>query len=228
MIQGLAILRRRLWVWVPALVFFAANLALLSTYRLVYADRVEARRETLEDREADLAELEERSRELSELVSTARGSRERLRDLYRERLATERDRFTAVTAEIRELARRAGLEPSAMSYPTEEIGEYGLVERRFTFSVQGTYEELRRFVNFLELTSSFVALEQVSLSEDEGARLGIRLSLSTLFVGDARARELAADGEATEGASGPAAMAGTPSAEPEEEHRTQPRREATL
>ena len=192
MIEGLAILRRRLWVWVPALVFLAANLALLSTYRLVYADRVEARREALADREADLAELQERSGELSELVSTARGSRERLRDLYRERLATERDRFTAVTAEIRELARRAGLEPSAMSYPTQEIGEYGLVERRFTFSVQGTYEELRRFVNFLELTPSFVALEQVSLSEDEGARLGIRLSLSTLFVEGARARELGA------------------------------------
>lgn len=234
MIQGLAILGRRLWVWVPALVFLAANLALLSTYRLVYADRVEARRAALEEREADLAELQERSQELSEFVSTARGSRERLRDLYRERLATERDRFTAVTAEIRELARRAGLEPSAMSYPTQEIGEYGLVERRFTFSVEGTYEELRRFVNFLELTSSFVALEQVSLSGEEGARLGIRLSLSTLFVEDARARELAVgepdaggteDASATTGGDGPGAPAEPParSAELPGERRTEAR-----
>lgn len=210
MIQGLGILRRRLWVWVPALLFFIANLALLSTYRLVYADRVEARRDALESREADLEEIQERSGELSELVATARRSREHLQELYRERLATERDRFTTVTAEIRDLARRAGLEPSAMSYPTQEIGEYGLVERRFTFSVQGTYEELRRFVNFLELTPSFVALEQVSLSEEEGRRLGIRLSLSTLFVEDGRVRELAGD-EADEGrAEGAAAGEGEP------------------
>lgn len=189
MIQGLGILRRRLWVWLPALLFFTANLALLSTYRLVYADRVEARHQALAAQEERLAELQERSEELSDLVATARRSHDRLHELYRERLATERDRFTAVTAEIRDLARRAGLEPSAISYPSQEIGEYGLVERRFTFAVQGTYEELRRFVNFLELTPSFVALEQVDLSEDEGARLGIRLSLSTLFVDEARARE---------------------------------------
>jgi len=177
--------RRRLAVWVPALAFFVANLALFSTYRLVYAGRVESLRGTLEERQERHAELERRSQELTRQVARARTSRVGMDQLYRERLSTQRGRFTAVTAEIRDLARRAGLEPSAIAYPTEEIEGYGLTKRYFTFNVQGTYVELRRFVNFLELTPSFVTLEEVALAGGEGAQLGIRLQLSTLFADEA-------------------------------------------
>jgi hypothetical protein len=100
-----------------------------------------------------------------------------------------------VTSEIRELARRAGLEPAAMSYPTEEVEEYGLVKRYFTFGVSGTYVELRQFINLLELTPSFVVLEQVTLSGGtQGEELSIRLSLSTLFVEEDRVPDLVAGG----------------------------------
>lgn len=187
---------RHLGLWVPALVFFVLNLAFFSTYRLVYAGRVEGLRSTVEQREERLASLQAQSREVAELVATARGSRVRMEELYRDRLSTQRNRFTAITSEIRELARRAGLEPAAMSYPSEEVEDYGLVKRYFTFGVSGTYVELRQFVNLLELTPSFVVLEQVTLSGDEGAELDIRLNLSTLFVEEERAPELvASDGE---------------------------------
>lgn len=185
--------RRRLGFWVPALAFFLVNLALFSAYRLVYAGRVESLRGSLEQREERLADLQERSGELTRKVARARSSHLRMEELYRERLATERSRFTAVTAEIRDLARRSGLEPAAMSYPTEEIEDYGLVKRYFTFNVAGTYGDLRRFVNFLELTRSFVTLEEVSLSGGEGPELEIRLNLSTLFVEEDRVPGLAAD-----------------------------------
>lgn len=178
--------RRRLGVWAPALAFFLANLVLFSAYRLVYAGRVDSLRGTLEQREERLAELQERSQELTGYVARARSSRLGVDELYRERLSTERGRFTAVTAEIRDLARRAGLVPAAMTYPTEEIEDYGLTKRYFTFSVEGTYVELRRFVNFLELTSSFVTLEEVALSGGDGPQLSIRLSLSTLFADESR------------------------------------------
>lgn len=174
--------RRRLALWLPPLLFFALNLGFFSTYRLVYADRMEAKKVDLEAREERLEGLERQADDLSRLVATARGSRQRMEELYRDRLSTERNRFTAVTSEVRELARRAGLEPAAMSYPSEEIEDYGLVKRYFTFNVEGTYVELRQFINLLELTASFVTLEQVRLSGDEGARLKIQLNLSTLFV----------------------------------------------
>lgn len=184
--------RRRLALWLPPLLFFALNLGFFSTYRLVYADRMEAKRTDLEAREERLASLERQADDLTRLVATARGSRNRMESLYRERLSTERNRFTAVTSEVRELARRAGLEPAAMSYPTEEVEDYGLLKRYFTFNVEGTYVELRQFINLLELTPSFVTLEQIQLSGDEGARLKIQLNLSTLFVEEERMPELVA------------------------------------
>lgn len=192
MIGRAGIWRRRLLLWVPPLLFFALNLAFFSTYRLVYADRMEAKRADLEAREERLETLERQAEDLTRLVTTARRSRERMEELYRDRLSTQRNRFTAITSEVRELARRAGLEPAAMSYPTEEIEDYGLVKRYFTFNVEGTYVELRQFINLLELTPSFVTLEQVQLSGDEGARLRIELNLSTLFVEEERMPELVA------------------------------------
>lgn len=188
--------RSRLVLWVPPLVFFVLNLAFFSTYRLVYADRMDAKRDDLQRRQTRLESLQKESEELSRFVATARGSRDRMRELYRDRLSTQRQRFTTVTAEVRDLARRAGLEPAAMTYPTEEIEDYGLVKRYFTFNVEGTYVELRRFINLLELTPSFITLEQVRLSGDEGARLGIQLNLSTLFVEEERMPDLGAEEKA--------------------------------
>lgn len=193
MSRGDGIWRRRLVLWLPPLLFFALNLAFFSTYRLVYADRMEAKRDDLEERQERLASLERQAQELSHRVATARSSRERMEVLYRDRLSTERNRFTAVTSEVRELARRAGLDPAAMSYPSEEIEDYGLRNRYFTFNVEGTYVELRQFINLLELTPSFITLEQVRLSDDEGARLKIQLTLSTLFVEEEQMPELVAE-----------------------------------
>ncbi|MGD2115259.1 MAG: hypothetical protein PVG07_09415 [Acidobacteriota bacterium] len=197
--------RRRPWIWVPPLVFFVLNLALFSAYRMVYAGQVESLRARLESRAGQLEELEREAEELEALVTSARDTRSELAALYDDRLASERARFTKVTSEVQDLARRSGLEPSAMSYPAEEIEDYGLVKRYFTFSVSGTYVELRRFINLLELTPTFITLEQVSLSGGDGEpgnQLRIRLSLSTLFAEEgagAAAGAEPADGGSTAG-----------------------------
>ncbi len=179
---GNGIWRRRLWVWLPALLFLLLNVALFSTYRLVVAGRLQAAKQELQSKERTLDRLRHESGIRNHRVVAASTTADRMRELYQDRFSTQSRRFTAVTAEIRDLARRAGLEPSAMSYPSEEIQSYGLVKRSFTFGVEGTYQQLRQFINLLELTPSFVTLEQVSLSGEDGARLGIRLNLSTLFA----------------------------------------------
>ncbi len=185
--------RLRPWLWGLALAFFLLNLALFSTYRIVYAGQVVSLRQRLEHREAELRDLQAKAAELDKLVESARSTRDTLGDLYTHRLASERIRFTKVAAEVRELARRSGLEPNSMSYPTEEIEDYGLVKRLFTFSVTGSYVELRRFINLLEVTPTFITLEQVGLSGEKGADLQIRLTLSTLFADEDEARTLEAE-----------------------------------
>lgn len=180
----LGIWRERLWLWLPALVFFLLNLGLFSFYRVAYAGRVAVLEERIEAREADLARLEGEAARRQELLAKATRNQELLEEFYGERLSSERHRLTRILAEVKELARRVGLEPGSISYPDERFEEFGLSERAIVFSVAGTYPQLRQLINLLELSDSFLVLEQVELSESSGsdARLRMSLRISTLFV----------------------------------------------
>ena len=62
--------------------------------------------------------------------------------------------------------------------------------RTITFSVDGSYAQLRQLINFLELSDTFFILDQIALrgNEVEGTPLRISLSLSTLFTSNLAAR----------------------------------------
>lgn len=175
--------RQRLWLWLPALLFFLLNLGVLSVYHLAFAGRSLGIRGQIERRTAEAAELEARRLKLEGLYQSARSTEEKVTSLYDSRFSTERDRLTRVIAEVKDLARRAGLQPDTITYPEEQIEDYGLVKRSFVFTVEGTYDGFRRFLNLLELSDSFLTVEQVSLSEggDRTPGLRIALGLSTLF-----------------------------------------------
>jgi Tfp pilus assembly protein PilO len=174
--------RRHLWWWLPAAIFVAVNLVFVFAYQLIYAEQVEGLGEELEAQELRLERTRAERQELEQVVRVAEANQEELRTLYVDRFASERRRFTSATAEVRDLARRAGLDPSAIQYPEEELEDFGLVKRSIAFRVEGSYGELRQFVNLLELTPSFITLEEVALSQGEGDRLAITLTLSTLFT----------------------------------------------
>jgi len=177
--------RLRLWVWLPALLFFLANATAYVVYRFGFADRVESLETSLEDSRQSLApEAAQRTR-LERLIERSRRNDEDIRRLYDERFSTRSQRLTRITAEVKQLARSAGLNPLSINYGEEKIEDYGLVKRSFSFSVDGTYLELRKFINLLELSESFLTLEEVTLAGDEagqGPELQIRLILSTLFA----------------------------------------------
>lgn len=188
--------RLRLWVWVPALVFFLANATAYVVYRFGFADRVESLEARLEETQKEKARLAANRTRLERLIQRSQRNEVEIRRLYDERFSTRSQRLTRVTAEVKELARSAGLEPLAITYPQVPIEEYGLVKRSISFTVDGTYLELRKFINLLELSDSFLTLEGVTLDGetegDQGPELSIRLSLSTLFASEEGSAEAAA------------------------------------
>jgi Tfp pilus assembly protein PilO len=195
MTNGENIWRQRLWVWVPAVIFFLANLAAFGVYRLGYAGDVASLERSLKDRQADLHKVDTRRAELDRLIGGARSNHQRIIQLYDERFSTRRRRLTSVTAEVKKLASQAGLEPRDISYPEEEIEDFGLVKHSFAFGVEGSYLELRKFLNLLELSDSFLTLEEVNLTGDaKGPELRISLVLSTLFEKEGSAAEEAPRG----------------------------------
>jgi type IV pilus assembly protein PilO len=178
--------RQRAWIWVPALLFFLANAVAFSVYRFGYAGQVQSLESDLDSvREQQLRPLEQKRTVLERRLQRARAAETEVQRLYLDRFSTRSQRLTRATDEVKHLARQAGLNPKAISYPQQEIEDYGLVKRSFIFSVEGTYAELRQFLNLLELTDSFLTLEAVTLSEetrDEGPELQMNLTLSTLFA----------------------------------------------
>ena len=74
--------------------------------------------------------------------------------------------------------------PQAINYPEEEIADFHLVERSFVFTVEGTYQQLRTFINFLELSPSFLILKEVTVTpaSTTSNRLVLNLELATLFA----------------------------------------------
>jgi|GEM_PF-1258354 len=158
--------RQRLWVWATALAFVALNGIGLLVYLVAYSDRVKTLELDLHDQGKQLADARAARLHSEGLLRQARVNRERIWQLYDEHFSTRRRRLTGVTAEVKELAKRAGLVPRSISYPEEQIQQYGLIKRSFIFSVEGTYADLRKFINLLELSDSFLTLEDAALSEE--------------------------------------------------------------
>lgn len=184
--ERLRVWTRRTALWLPALLFFLASLVALVVYAAVFADEAAVSREQVQEAEERLAELSEARNSMETYVGRVEQTREDLRSLYQEILSTEGERLTTVIREVRQLAREANLEPQQASYPEETLEEFGLEKRSFVFTVEGTYFDLRKLINSLELTDSFLTLEGVQLSGSSRAgndsRLRINLQLSTLFA----------------------------------------------
>ncbi len=170
--------------WVPALAFLAANLVLLSAYRLVLAGQAQLRASRIERSQSELVELSAERKRLAGNAERLRASRQAIHTFYRERLSSENVRLTRILAEVRDLATRSGLEPANVNHGKDEIDGYGLLRRSIDFSVEGSYLEFRRFVNLLELSDSFLVLERVGLreSDESGTNLRINLGVTTLFT----------------------------------------------
>ena len=173
--------RRRLWVWLVPLVVVLLNIGALLLYRAEYAGQVPALERRLQNARQELADLEAETRVVRRANQIARKNRNQLGRFYEDVLSTQSRRFTEVITEVKSLARRAGLQPSSFSYPTEELEDYGLIKRSIVFTVSGSYLDLRNFINLLELSQYFLTLEEVGLSGREEGVLRINLKVSMLF-----------------------------------------------
>lgn len=180
-----SIWRRHLRGWLPPLVVFFLALAALLFYRLVFAGEARAGGRQLERRATEVARLTQQRERAEKLVERLRLNQQRIDEFRSQRLATEAERLTQVIAEVKDLARRASVEPSSIRYPEERLQKVGLTRRSIVFSVDGDYGGLRRFINFLELSDLFLTLEEVSLSgrsSGGSSKLRISLQISTLFL----------------------------------------------
>jgi len=85
---------------------------------------------------------------------------------------------------VKSLAQRAGVEASTFRYPEEDLEDFDLLRRSIAFSVEGSYAQLRQFINFIEVSDHFLMLEDVRLNEvgQGDSTIRVQLSVSSLFL----------------------------------------------
>lgn len=179
--------RKNLLLWLPALVFFLIALGLLVFYRTALADDAELGQARLARRAQELETLRADRGRVESYLERAAVLETGLDQFFGVRLASEAASLTRIITEIKDLSQRAGLEPQQINYAKEAVKGEEVVRHSLVFPVKGTYQELRQLINFLELSDSFLILEQVRLQSDEAgsSELRIDLTVSTLFLDDA-------------------------------------------
>lgn len=181
--EGEFLRRPMLWAVPLGLLLFSA--AGLGLYRANFAGESVGLERRLADREKQLREVAAERQNVENLLRRAELNQRQIDEVYEQRFSTRRARLTAVATEVKDLARRAGLEPLSISYPEEPIEEFGVLERQIQLPLTGTYDELRSFVNLLELSPSFLILRRLDVDGVEGTNeVDLRLELSTLFTAD--------------------------------------------
>ena len=178
--------RRHLWLWVLPLAFCVLNLLGVAFYHGFFAgqvERLESRYQTASD---SLTRSKEEHLIIEDFLEQIENHKAEVDGLHRDHFETEEQRFTRAIGEIKKLARQAGFTISSLSYPRKTYGGQDLVERRISFSVSGSYDQLRNFINFLELTDHFFILNSVSLGEsskdERNPKLSIKMVTSTIFT----------------------------------------------
>ena len=173
--------KSRWWWWALPLAFCILNGVFLWMHREATSGFGQLQDELARQQRLSTT-LERQGDRYSALLATAERNQAGVAELYESRLATEAVRLTEVIAEVKGLARRANLEPPSISYSEVDIEEHGLIQKSIVFGVEGSYSEIRRMINFLEISEMFLILEEIRLRENAGETLGIDLVVSTLFA----------------------------------------------
>jgi hypothetical protein len=166
------------------------NIFFFFTYRVQYTTRLsdlDARQEQAQHR---LAEAQRARAAAQQQLSSYDRVRADLEALYNERWSTQSARFTRLFEEVKRLATASNFDPRSFAFSRTEMekgkdaGSAGSTVVNVAFMVQGTYEQVRRLINLIELSDQFMIIDGIALSGGDPAdpkMLTMSIRLKTLF-----------------------------------------------
>ncbi len=171
-------------------VLLLANTLFFFTYRVQYVSRLQDLDATKEQAQARLQQARGARITAEQQLAAYKKVQNDLQVLYNERWATPMQRLTTLIDEVKKLSAASHLEPPSYTFSTSETktasvkGSVGTTAVGITYTVQGTYEQIRRLINLLELSDQFVIIDGINLvssgvAADKTLTLNIRLK--TLF-----------------------------------------------
>ena len=171
-----------------------ANAIFFFTYRVQYETRLSAMDARLHQAEGDLLRARNKRVSAEQSVTNYKQVQTDLQTLYNSRWATEPERLTRLYTEIKKLAADSQIGmPRSFSFGRTEdremqkSGGVGSVTVTIVFNAQGSYQQLRRLINRLELSNQFVIIDALSIGSGSSPdNLTVSVRLKTLFREPAR------------------------------------------
>ena len=172
-------------------VLLLANTLFFFTYRVQYVSRLQDLEVRKEQAQAHLQQARRARITAEEQLASYKKVQTDLQVLYNERWATPVQRLTALIDEVKKLSAASHLEPPSYAFSSTETkttaavkGSVGTTTVGITYTVQGTYEQMRRLINLLELSDQFVIIDGINLVSSGAAAektLTLNIRLKTLF-----------------------------------------------
>ena len=168
-------------------VLLAANTIFFFTYRVQYQKRLQALDDRMAEVEGQLQRARSVRRSVEQQIAGYRKVQTDLQTLYNDRWSTKPQRLTALIVEVKRLTAASQLVPPSIQFTDSEErtargGAEGTSTVGISFTVQGTYQQIRRLINLLELSDQFVIIEGIGLAgSGEAGTLTLTIRLKTLF-----------------------------------------------
>lgn len=178
----------------------AANVVFFFTYRVQYQSRLNDLDDRLKVTQASLDQTRAARVRAEQTYRSYKQIEADVEKIYNEVWSTQPQRLTAMIIEIKRLTVASSLVPTSVGYAQTEVAvkagsrpaagsarrsrsleSIGVNEVGISFGVSGTYDQVRRLINLLELSRQFVIIDQMGLSTAEGNNLSFSLHVKTLF-----------------------------------------------
>lgn len=102
---------------------------------------------------------------------------------FRAKIPTHQE-FTGLIVELQKLADEAGLDLAQISYKNDREKDGGLLRYTLTFTVDGSYRDIKQFVHSLEQSPRLIILREIDLQGvglESETDVRLQLSLETFF-----------------------------------------------
>ncbi|HEX7706248.1 MAG TPA: hypothetical protein VF701_07290 [Thermoanaerobaculia bacterium] len=176
-------------------VLLLANVVFFFTYRIQYQNRLDALDTRLEQAQLELERARNARTMTERTLQSYRQVEQDVVQVFDSHWATQTERLTPLISEVKRLAVASSLVPASYSFAQsqgttlaaarrESRASLGASEVGISFVVQGTYEQVRRLINLLELSEQFVIINGINLAQAGDRTLTLNLQLKTLFRDD--------------------------------------------
>jgi Tfp pilus assembly protein PilO len=161
-------------------ILLIANLIYFFTYRVQFEERLQDYAARAEQSQGRLDQARATRVAAERELAAYRKVQHDIQDVYENRWSTEAARLATLIEEVKRLAVVSQLVPQSYSF-AHVAGAPEASSVAITFAVQGTYQQVRRLINLLELSQQFVIVDQITLSGRGEDVLTLNLHVKTLF-----------------------------------------------